>query len=996
MGKKEKLKELDGLEGVSEQLRTNLQEGLYNDETDFGNRRLHYGNNVYPSPPGVNWFVVFFESFKEAPVIVLSIAAIIALTAGIIETALGSPKNEWIDGLTIIVAVFLVAGVTATNEYSKDRQFRKLKEQSSDRPVRVIRGGKDTAISIFDICVGDIVLLHTGDKIPADGLVIPGLEDIIVDESSFNGEPEPKRKNAKDPFLISGTNVTKGAGRMLAIQVGVNSEYGKTMAKLTGDSPDTPLQEKLEGLVILIGKIGFVAAAATFLVLAAYYIDDYVAHAHITWTIGKDCLKNETLFFDHIKNATQEYIPLCPYRGTSEHIDPTKIHIPSDFQVESLLELLLAFIIGITIIVVAVPEGLPLAVTISLAYSISLMAKDQNLVRKLQACEVMGGATNICSDKTGTLTMNRMSVEKILVCGEECDNIAEFEPSAEIKRTLIDACCLNIEDGIIEKKSSEPGGYKFRGNVTECAMLVFVEKLGAKPKKIQKKNPPVHKWGFTSARKRMSTVISRREEDGFRLNCKGAADWVLKLCTHILKPDGTVEKMSKSVRKAHEDRINDMASLGLRNICLAYRDFEKEQKWESSESGEEFEEGLICIGIVSIQDPLRPEVTAAVHTCQTAGITVRMVTGDNILTAKTIARECGIFNPDKGGVAMEGPDFEKLTDDELDKVLPHLQVLARSSPSDKYRLVTRLQHNGEVVAVTGDGTNDGPALKAADVGLAMGITGTEVAKEAADIIILDDNFASIVKAAKWGRCIFDNIRKFIQFQLTVNVSALITAFIGAIARYGTPLTAVQLLWVNLIMDTMAALALGTEKPTDDLLKRKPYGREGRLITWTMWRNVIGQSIWQVISLCVVLYAVDQTTGYHMVFPWVESGREAGEANVHYTILFNSFVWLQVFNEFNSRKLGREWWAFDGLHTNVIFAGVILFTSIVQAIFVEFGGQALNCTHLDWRSWLVCLCIGFISIPYGAILRQIPVPLEDWEVVNEDDADLTVTTDVAKV
>jgi len=329
---------------------------------------------------------------------------------------------------------------------------------------------------------------------------------------------------------------------------------------------------------------------------------------------------------------------------------------------------------------------------------------------------------------------------------------------------------------------------------------------------------------------------------------------------------------------------------------------------------------------------------------------------------------------------MEGPDFEQLSDIEALNILPNLQVLARSRPQDKLRLVELLTGSGEVVAVTGDGTNDAPALSAASVGLAMGLAGTEVAKNAADIIILDDNFASIVKSVLWGRCIYDNIRKFLQFQLTVNVVALVVAFLGAITRYGTPLTAVQLLWVNLIMDTMAALALGTEKPIPSLLLRKPYGKKGKLLTMIMIRNILGQSAFQLIVLMTILYAVN-AEGEHLVFPGVFSGQELaeeGKASVHYTLLFNTFVFCQVFNEINSRKVNLQWNVFDGILTNYIFVSILVITCIVQFLIVQFGGPAVRTVELTFVQWVYCIAIGFFSLPIGFLLRLIPVKLEDWE------------------
>uniref|UniRef100_A0A6B2KX24 Calcium-transporting ATPase n=1 Tax=Arcella intermedia TaxID=1963864 RepID=A0A6B2KX24_9EUKA len=948
-----------GVEGLAEDLKSDLKNGL-NDE-DHTSRILAYGKNQYPEAPHDSWFALFLEAFQDLAVIILSVAAVVSLAAGITATFLQQGHghdNAWIEGVAILCAVLIVAVVSATNNYSKEKQFRDLKEKNMDREVRVRRNGEDQVVSVLDIMVGDICLLHTGNKIPADGIFIPSFEELMVDESSLTGESENQIKNATNPFLFAECNVVRGSGKMLVTGVGCNSKWGRAFALLPDERPPTPLQDKLEDLVVLIGKVGLAVSGLVFVILIIYYLLDE------PW-------KTTTIVPCSSNRSISEYN--CS-QGTPVPGNPDQITIPSGFDPLSLLEILGAFIISVTIVVVAVPEGLPLAVTISLAYSMSQMMKDQNLVRHLSACETMGGATNICSDKTGTLTENRMAVVQGVLGTTPFGSVSELRLPDPVKNLLILSCCLNNEDGSLEKLPGRPT--RFLGSVTECALLVFSEKLGVSYKQIQDRFTPIKKWGFTSARKRMSTVIQL--EDRCRLFSKGAAEILLQRCSYVLNADGTVEEMSKKVNKKYSKAIEKLATQGLRTICLAFRDFHEVPNWASNDDGKGFEEELICIGIVGIEDPLRPEVPDSVRLCKSAGITVRMVTGDNPLTATKIARDCGILT---NGRVVEGPEFSKMTDQEIEAILPTLQVLARSSPADKFRLVNRLKDVGEVVAVTGDGTNDGPALSAADVGLAMGIAGTEVAKQAADIIILDDNFASIVKSVMWGRCVYDNIRKFLQFQLTVNVVALIVAFVGAVSDYGTPLTAVQLLWVNLIMDSMAALALGTEKPTYDLLKRKPYGRSGKLITLIMWRNILGHALFQVGILFSVLFAVD-SNGNHLMFPGVKNGRDAnelGESSVHYTMVFNTFVFMQVFNEINARKVNTHLNVFEGILTNPIYCGIILITAVVQALIVQFGGGAIKTLPLDWIQWFYCVGISYMALPYGFLLRLIPVPLEDWEI-----------------
>jgi len=402
--------------------------------------------------------------------------------------------------------------------------------------------------------------------------------------------------------------------------------------------------------------------------------------------------------------------------------------------------------------------------------------------------------------------------------------------------------------------------------------------------------------------------------------------------------------------------INRYATQGLRTICTAYGVLDSKKILDD----EPPEQGLTCIAILGIKDPVRDEVPEAVALCQKAGIVVRMVTGDNIETAKQIARECGIYDEDNGGIAMEGPAFRVLSPKKMDEVLPKLQVLARSSPTDKHTLVSRLKQLGEVVAVTGDGTNDAPALKEAHVGFSMGITGTEVSKEASDIILMDDNFSSIVKAVMWGRNVYDSIRKFLQFQLTVNLVAVGVAFIGAISdEHGeSPLKPVQLLWVNLIMDTMAALALATEVPTADLLNRLPYGKNDNLITKQMWRNIIGQATYQFIVSLGMLYV-----GPHFL------GVEEGSVR-HLTLIFNSFVMCQLFNEINSRKLGKEINVFSGIFSNKIFVGVMIFTIFAQFLMVEYGGEFMGTYPLTAREWGICVAIGAGGLFVGLLLHSV--------------------------
>ncbi|KAK6620004.1 Plasma membrane calcium-transporting ATPase 3 [Polyplax serrata] len=657
-------------------------------------------------------------------------------------------------------------------------------------------------------------------------------------------------------------------------------------------------------------------------------------------------------------------------------------------------ELVRHLIIGVTVLVVAVPEGLPLAVTLSLAYSVKKMMKDNNLVRHLDACETMGNATAICSDKTGTLTTNRMTVVNSYICEKLSKTTPKFSDIPQnVGNLLIQAIAINSAYTSRVMPSEEPTELpKQVGNKTECALLGFVQALNKNYQTIRDDMPEenfTRVYTFNSVRKSMSTVVPR-QGGGYRLFCKGASEIIMKKCSFIYGRDGHLEKFTKEMQdRLVRQVIEPLACDGLRTISIAYRDFvpgkaqinevhiESEPNWDDEEH---IVANLTCIGVVGIEDPVRPEVPEAIRKCQRAGITVRMVTGDNINTARSIASKCGILKPGDDFLILEGKEFNRRIRDSsgevqqhlLDKVWPKLRVLARSSPTDKYTLVkgiidSKVNEAREVVAVTGDGTNDGPALKKADVGFAMGIAGTDVAKEASDIILTDDNFSSIVKAVLWGRNVYDSIAKFLQFQLTVNVVAVIVAFIGSCAVQDSPLKAVQMLWVNLIMDTLASLALATEMPTADLLLRKPYGRTKPLISRTMMKNILGQALYQLTVIFTLLFAGDKVLD-------IESGRHGestGGPTQHFTIIFNSFVLMTLFNEINARKIHGQRNVFSGIFTNPIFYSIWIGTILAQIVIIEFGKSAFSTKGLDADQWLWCTFFGVGTLLWGQIITCVP-------------------------
>ncbi|KAJ3676208.1 hypothetical protein LUZ60_003620 [Juncus effusus] len=824
-----------GVSGISQKISVSTGEGIKS--TDLSTRQEIFGLNQYNDKPHRSFWMFLCDAFQDLTLMILIICAIVSISVGLAKE--GFPKGCY-DGIGIILTIFLVVTITAVSDYKQSLQFRDLDKEKKKICMQVTRDGYKQKVSIYDLVVGDIVHLSIGDQVPADGLYVSGYS-LVIDESSLSGESEPVFICEKSPFLLGGTKVQDGSGKMIVTAVGMRTEWGHIMETLSqGGEDETPLQVKLNGVATIIGKIGLVFAILTFLVLMGRFLTNKMINSTLTsWSI------NDALI------------------------------------------ILNYFAIAITIIVVAVPEGLPLAVTLSLAFAMKKLMDEKALVRHLSACETMGSTTCICTDKTGTLTTNHMVVDKFWLC----QNFKSFPFKAalkDLKENLSDNVISILYEGITENSGSEvvrkqDGMKNVMGTPTESALLEFglemEEFLQIQPKETKKlKVEP-----FNSNKKKMSTIISL-PNGKIRAFCKGASEIILQMCDKIVDKEGNAVELSENERKNISDVINGYACDALRTLCLAYKDIGGNSNNDNNINGEEIEmpnEGYIFIAVFGIKDPVRPGVKEAVKTCRDAGITVRMVTGDNINTAKAIARECGILTED--GLAIEGPEFRSKSPEEMKDLIPKIQVMARSLPLDKHTLVTNLKKlYDEVVAVTGDGTNDAPALHEADIGLAMGIAGTEVAKENADVIIMDDNFTTIINLTKWGRSVYINIQKFVQFQLTVNVVALMVNFISASTTGSAPLTIVQLLWVNLVMDTLGALALATEPPQDKLMQRPPVSKADDFITKAMWRNIIGQSVYQLIVLGVLMFAGKCVLGIN--------GANADETLN--TFIFNTFVFFQ--------------------------------------------------------------------------------------------------------
>ncbi|KAJ3716135.1 Ca-transporting ATPase [Lentinula raphanica] len=965
-------------------------------QANLEKRREIYGDNTLPVRKSKSLLALMGAAMKDKVLILLSIAAVVSLALGFFQDFGGctprspdaGPKVDWVEGVAIVVAILIVVIVGSLNDWQKERQFKALNDKKEERGVKVIRGGVEK-----DVVVGEIALLEPGEIVPCDGIFISG-HNCRCDESAATGESDAIRKVSWDDwsalrekhaddkdahhselahidcFVMSGSKVIEGVGKYVVIAVGQKSFNGRIMMALRGDSENTPLQLKLNDLAELIAKLG---SAAGLLLFTALMIRFFVQ------------------------------------LGTGE---PVRTASEKGIAFVNIL------IISVTLIVVAVPEGLPLAVTIALAFATKRMTKEMLLVRVLGSCETMANATVVCTDKTGTLTQNDMTVVagsvgihakfvRTLKENEGRSNASEQPSQAAVDAApatrkhaddfSLDQSQLNtilspaiqelfneavaVNSTAFQDTDPNTGELVFVGSKTETAFLKFASELGWQDyrKTRGSKGKVLQMIPFSSERKSMGVVISSGGR--YRFYVKGASEILSKKCTrHIVvgrpgqdKPMGSGDEIeTREIDELAADNISRTiifyANQMLRTISVCYRDFEQ---WPPAgmkvdEEGEvdfnDLAQDLTLVAIAGLEDPLREGVREAVAKCHRAGVTVKMCTGDNVLTARSIASQCGIFT--KGGIIMEGPVFRKLSQPEMIEIVPRLQVLARSSPEDKKILVETLKHIGDLVGVTGDGTNDGPALKTAHVGFSMGIAGTEVAKEASDIILMDDNFASIVKAIIWGRCVNDAVRKFLQFQLSTNVTAVVITFVSAVAsnEEESVLSAVQLLWINIIMDTFAALALATDPASEALLDRKPEPKTAPLFTVDMYKQILFQSAYQIIITLILHFLGLQVLG-------IDSSTT--NSTVVQTMVFNTFVFAQIFNSVNSRRLDRKLNIFEGVFNNWYFIGITLIEIVAQVLIVFVGGSAFQVTRVDGTVWGISLALGFVSIPLGALIRLLP-------------------------
>ncbi|KAK9930939.1 hypothetical protein M0R45_018241 [Rubus argutus] len=912
------LRQLGGVGEVASAIITDAERGINGDDAgDIARRYEAFGSNTYKRPPTLGFLHFVWEACKDLTIIILIGCAALSLGFGIKEHGL---KEGWDDGGSICLAVILVISVSAISNYRQSRQFDKLSKVSNNLQIEAVRNGRRQQISIFEIVVGDVICLKIGDQVPADGLLLDG-HSLSVDESSMTGESDHvKISITENPFLFSGTKIADGYGRMLVTSVGMNTNWGEMMSQISQDTSEkTPLQARLDKLTSSIGKVGLAVAFFVLVVMLVRY-----------------------------------------FTGNTEDENGNKEFNGSKTKSDDIINAVIGIVAAaVTIVVVAIPEGLPLAVTLTLAYSMKRMMADKAMVRRLSACETMGSATTICTDKTGTLTMNQMKVTKFWLGKESIAEEAYSSISTYVHNLIQEGVAMNTTGSVYRPNSNSD--IEISGSPTEKAILTWAAHYSKMDmEKVVKSCSILHVEAFNSQKKRSGVLIKRKTNNTIHVHLKGAAEMILAMCTSYYNASGLVEDMDDNVKRNFEQTIQGMAASSLRCIAFAHKEVPAEEQVVIDQKVLLKEDGLTLLGLVGLKDPCRPGVKKAVEDCQYAGVNIKMITGDNVFTAKAIATECGILRhgQDMLGAVIEGMEFRNYTPEERMEKVETICVMARSSPFDKLLMVQCLKQKGHVVAVTGDGTNDAPALKEADIGLSMGIQGTEVAKESSDIVIMDDNFASVATVLKWGRCVYNNIQKFVQFQLTVNVAALVINFVAAVSAGKVPLTAVQLLWVNLIMDTLGALALATEKPTKELMEKPPVGRTAPLITNVMWRNLLPQALYQITVLLIFQFRGKAIFGV--------------DDKVKNTLIFNTFVLCQVFNEFNARKLEKKN-VFKGIHTNKLFMGIIAVTVVLQVVMVEVLKKFADTERLNWGQWGVCIGIAAISWPIGWFVKSIPVP-----------------------
>lgn len=872
--------------------------GLSDQEVEESRRK--YGENVLTPPPRTPLWKLFLEKFKDPIIRILLVAAFLSLVISIMH-------QEYAETIGIFAAIFLATGVGFWFEMDANKKFDLLNQVNDDVLVKTLRNGNIHEIAKRDIVVGDIVVLETGEEVPADGVLLEAIS-LQVNESTLTGEPVMDKTVDPDHFdseatypsnqIMRGTTIINGHCIYKIEKIGDATEFGKVARKSTEINKDkTPLSKQLERLAHFISIIGFIVAGITF---GGLIIKDIVIGT-LTW---------ENLFTLATAGKILQY-----------------------------------FMVAVTLIVVAVPEGLPMSVTLSLALSMRKMLKTNNLVRKMHACETMGATTVICTDKTGTLTQNQMQVYQTDFLALPGQLLGDNDISILIKEGI------SVNSTAYLDYSDDDRHIKPLGNPTEAALLLWLHQQGINYMDFREGTDILEQLTFSTERKYMATIVRSALNNQVILYVKGAPEIIVSKCSKVLTSEGF--SPISAYRRKIEDRLLDYQNQAMRTLGFAYKILSTEQ-YEDIQSLAAHD--LTFLGIAAISDPVRPDVPAAVQTCLNAGIDVKIVTGDTPATAREIGRQIGIWkDADTEEQIITGMDFEKLPDEEAARRVLKLKIMCRARPTDKQRLVELLKQSGAVVAVTGDGTNDAPALNHADVGLSMG-SGTSVAKEASDITLLDDSFNSIATAVMWGRSLYHNIQRFILFQLTINLSALLIVLIGSLIGHELPLTVTQMLWVNMIIDTFAAAALASLPPDPEVMREKPRKATDFIISPKMRNYILGIGLTFTILLLGMMYWFTRSEGY--ISPYELS------------VFFTTFVLLQFWNMFNAKAFLSRGSAFKKLKSSTGFLIVMFIIPIGQYLIVEFGGEVFRTVPLTWKDWGIIIGSTSSVLWIGELLRLL--------------------------
>ena len=955
--------------------------------------RQKYGTNILTPPKKDSLWKLFGEKFKDPIIRILLIAAFLSFGIAVFEH-ISSGESHYAETIGIFCAVLLSTGVAFWFEMDANKKFDVLNQVNDDVPIKVIRNSKVIEVPKQDIVVGDMVVLETGDEVPADGELLIAIS-MQIDESCLTGEPiiektiqiEEFDKEATYPsnWVMRGTKVMDGRGTFEVKRVGDSTEYGQVAVKSTEITNEaTPLAIQLDGLAKLIGFVGLLLGSLTFIVLfvkdifgegisyswgqlgllGAVIISALVAMTRIWMPIvtdGLSLIKKKDMSSEAIDNSgwikwiSLAIIVFAVLAGIGWLLGVNPLVSESWIDIETAGKILGYFMVAVTLIVVTVPEGLPMSVTLSLALSMRRMLKTNNLVRKMHACETMGATTVICTDKTGTLTQNQMSVHDANFFVLKDKRIGNDETS----KLIADSISINSTAYL---DFSNPDKVSTLGNPTEAALLLWLNDNNINYLEIREKAEIVKQLTFSTERKYMATLV-KVAADKLILYVKGAPEIVLSKSKSVLTSQGEI--LVSEGKEEIEKRLLQYQDQAMRTLGFAYKEIPvTESKVDITELAES---DLMFLGVVAIADPIRPDVPAAVATCLNAGINVKIVTGDTTATAKEIGRQIGIWEEtDTAENIITGPEFAALTDDEAFKRVTSLKIMCRARPSDKQRLVQLLQANEAIVAVTGDGTNDAPALNHANVGLSMG-TGTSVAKEASDITLLDDSFNSITTAVMWGRSLYKNIQRFMLFQLTINVVALLLVFLGSVFGHELPLTVTQMLWVNLIMDTFAAGALASLPPDRGVMKDKPRRNKDFIITPSMRNHILFTGISFTILLLIMLFSYSNPAYLNIAFPHVEVSEQYRYA---LSFFFTAFVMLQFWNLFNAKAFMTGKSTFSGMSQSKAFIFVVFIILLGQVLIVQFGGDMFRTVPLHLRDWLIIIGGSSIVLWIGELIRLI--------------------------